>query len=741
METSPKKWRACVAMGALMLVITAGFYWKVTLTDQYSWFGAGRGDISLQVLPWYQFEAREFHAWRMPLWEPHQWMGQPLLAQGQPGAAYPLNWLLFALPLKNGGLRVAAINWYFIVVHVMAMAFCFTLCRDLGRSKSASLIAGIVFSLAGYIGTTDWPQMVNGALWAPLVLMFLLRAVRPGVEQRWAAFQAALSGGALGMAWLSGHHQIPLFVTLTIGCVWLFYILEGGRIGWGRVRLAALAFGTTALVSAMLTLPTYEYGKRALRWAGAPEALAWDQKVPYNVHTEYSMTPASLLGIFIPGVAEHADPFVGVVAFALALAGFAMAWRHRAARIATAIALGGLFLSLGFHDIFHGILYSLVPLVEKARNPSMAIFIFHLGFVVLVAFGVDAFFDAAERPLWKVRIAAGAAVLGFALWFLFVQSMMAAKLSAQFDDRTALVGVIAIVGAGILFAFAKGRLERGHAIAALVLLMLIELGNDSGYTFQRNQNGHRLVEQFEVNADIARYLKQQPGPFRVETDPDALQANFGDWYGIDVLDGYLASVLANVVHLDWSQERDKNLLGVAYYVGKKPSGGAQELVFQGTSGLNVYRNPAAFPRVWTVHSAVGVKNEGEANVRIRDPGFDLRRAVTMADPFPAFGACDPAQDALAITRMNSRAMTINAQLGCNGLVVISQSFTTGWVARVDGQVVEIREVDGALEGVPVAGGRHEIRLSYLPRSFVAGSILSFVGLLGICVLGWRARRR
>ena len=727
-------------MGALMLVITAGFYWKITLTDQYSWFGAGQGDISLQVLPWYQFEAREFHAWRMPLWDPHMWMGQPLLAQGQPGAAYPLNWLLFALPLKNGGLRIAAINWYFVIIHIMAMAFCYALCRNLGRSQSASLMAGIVFSLAGYIGTTDWPQMINGAVWAPLVLMFLLRAVREGVPTRWATFQAALSGGALGAAWLSGHHQIPIFLTLTIGCVWLFFILEGGRIEWQRVRLAALTFTTTFLVSAMLTLPTYEYGKQALRWAGAPEALEWNQKVPYSVHQEYSMPPSSLLAIFIPGVSEHADPFVGVLAFALALAGFALAWRHRVVRIATAIALGGLFLSLGFHDIFHGILYSLVPLVEKARNPSMAIFIFHFGLVVLVAFGVDAFFDNAERSRWKVRIAAGAAALGFGIWFLFAQSMMAAKMNVQFDDRTALTGVIAIVGAGILYASAAGRLARKHAVAALVLLMLIELGNDSGYAFRENRNGHRFVEQFEVNADIARYLKQQPGPFRIDMDSDALSENFADWYGIDALNGYLASVLTDVDRLDWPHDRGKMMLGVAYYVGKKPSGGATELVFQGSSGLNVYRNPQAFPRVWTVHHAVSVQNEGEANGHISDPGFDLRGAVTMADPLPALGACDPAQDAAAITRSHSRAMTIQAQLGCAGLVVISETYDRGWHATVDGNPVELREVDGALQGVPVPGGRHEVRLSYLPRSFVTGSILSFAGLFGICVLGWRARR-
>ena len=722
-------------MAVLMLAITAGFYWKITLTKQYSWFGAGEGDISLQVLPWYQFEAREFHSWRMPLWDPHLWMGQPLLAQAQPGAAYPLNWLLFALPLHNGLIRIDALNWYFIAIHFMAMAFCYMLCRDLGRSPAASLIAGCVFSLAGYIGTTDWPQMVNGAVWAPLVLLFLLRAVR----ERAPWFSAALSGGFLGVAWLSGHHQIPLFATLTIGCVWLFFILQGGKVNWRVVGQAGIAFAAMFLVSAMLTLPTYEYGKLALRWSGPPDPLAWDQKVPYSVHADYSMPASSLLAIFIPGLNRHADPFVGTIAFALALAGYALAWRHRVVRICTAIAVGGLLLSLGFHNIFHGVLYALVPLFDKARVPSTAIYLFHLGLVVLVAFGADEFFTPGEDAKWKIRIAAASAVFGFALWFLFFQAVLAAKLNFDVEDRTVLTALFAILSGGILYAVVKGRLARNHGIAALLILMLIELGNDSGYAIRENKNGHRLVEQYEVNADIVDYLKRQPGPFRVDIDSDALSANIGDWYGVDVREGFVAGALANVFHMEWGSDRAKNLFGVAYYIGKKPSGAAQDLVFEGSSGLKVYHNPQAFPRVWTVHESAVVSNARDANRVVGDPNVDLRRTVAITQQIPPMGGCDPAQDQLRVTRLDPRALTVQADLACDGMIVVSENYFPGWRAAIDGQPAEVRQVDGALQAVAVPRGKHEVQLQYRPWSFILGSILSLIGVAGIALLGWRSR--
>src|SRR5438552_11129624 len=84
----------------LLLLIVICFFWKLTLSDQYSWLDSP--DNAYQVLPWYQLQAREWHQGRFPLWDSNLWGGQPLLAQAQPGAAYPPNWLLFLAPLKNG---------------------------------------------------------------------------------------------------------------------------------------------------------------------------------------------------------------------------------------------------------------------------------------------------------------------------------------------------------------------------------------------------------------------------------------------------------------------------------------------------------------------------------------------------------------------------------------------------------------------------------------------------------------
>jgi hypothetical protein len=75
-----------IAAGALVL-LAVGFFWKLTATSEYLWMDDI--DLANQVLPWWNYQAQEMHAGRFPLWEPHQWAGQPLIGQTQPGTAYP----------------------------------------------------------------------------------------------------------------------------------------------------------------------------------------------------------------------------------------------------------------------------------------------------------------------------------------------------------------------------------------------------------------------------------------------------------------------------------------------------------------------------------------------------------------------------------------------------------------------------------------------------------------------------
>src|SRR5580700_6004115 len=72
----------------LLLGIIVLFYWKLVLTDQFTWLEGP--DYANQVLPWFQFQASQWRLHHFPLWDPSSWAGQPLLGQALPGSVAPL---------------------------------------------------------------------------------------------------------------------------------------------------------------------------------------------------------------------------------------------------------------------------------------------------------------------------------------------------------------------------------------------------------------------------------------------------------------------------------------------------------------------------------------------------------------------------------------------------------------------------------------------------------------------------
>jgi hypothetical protein len=728
------RWPSSLTFPLLLFVIITCFYWKLVFTYQFDWMWSP--DMAYQILPWWQEEGRQLQHSLFPLWDTHSWTGQPFLGQAQPGAAYPLNWLLWLMPRQHGVMQMWAVNWYYVVVHYMAALFTYLLCRDLGRSRAASMTAGLIFALLGYMGWTDWPQMMNGAVWTPLVFLFLLRAVR-GVHP-WAS--ASLSGACIGMAWLSGHHQVPIFVTLAAAGAWLYYILISGRPDWRMARLAALAMVFGPLVGALQILPAQEYGRLAFRWAGARDHLAWDDVIPYYVHTQHAVVPLHLVGVLIPGYGENTGMFFGIVALALALIAITVWWKQHLVKFFAAVALGGLVYSLGGHSIFQGFIYAVVPFVEKARVPAMALLLFNAGFAVLAAFGVDALrgFDESTEPSshWIRRINIGVAAFGVVTGVTVLAVLLAKRFQWDFDDRVVMTVLISILMAALLYAWRTQSLTHRQAVTLLTLLLLFEAGQQSSYSLaDRNDAGRRaFLDRSWGNQDIADFFHKQPGPFRVETQTPDIVADWGDFYNIDFPTAY-TGVTVNSFSLHNLLPAWNKLVGSKYTLARGNTGPGQGEVFRGSSGIAVYQNSDVFERAWAVHEIVPVRDVEQGGAFLEAHVNELRsKAVILGAPAPQLAACPEAKETVFVSKYSPSNVSISADMGCDGMVVLSDTYYPGWYASVDGRPAQIYEVDIALRGVAVPRGSHVVTFRYRPRSVYWGAGLTLAGLLGAAVL-------
>lgn len=660
-----------LAAALLLPFLICLFYWPL-LSGRKTWMEGS--DTAFQVLPWLQFQAAEWRAGHIPLWDPNHWAGQPLLAQAQPGVTNPLNWLLFLAPLDHGWLRNLSLNLYFTLIHLCGAAAAYRLARSLGVRRLAAIPAALIFSLAGWFGVTQWPQMISGVVCAPLLLLFLLRAV----QLRAPLANAALAGFFLGACFLGGHHQVPIFLAVACLLCWLPFLAFRPRL----LPAFAAFLAMTGAAAAVQLLPAQEYGRLALRWVGTPDPVTWDQRVPYEIHRQYSLLPASLPGIVLPRHTRQSEPFLGFTAAALVLAALAR-WRRFDVRFLTAFAAIGVVFALGAYTPVHRWLYEILPHFDKARSPATAICLFALAASALAGLGLDA-------VLHRVR----------SLRFALPLSLAACGL--------------------ILFEVSKVNLVFAPALTETPRLAApLSLAHD---------------------AEAAAFLRSQPGHYRIDVDDSAVPYNFGDWYGLPQTGGYLASVTENVYRARVHETWNKRLLGIRYALSPAPTAFHRDLIHRSSNGLHVYENIDVFQRTFAVHEAVFHEKATEIPDQLFLHSGELDKKTILPTPPPLLERC-AGPDAVQIADYQSSRVRINAFMACRGMVVLSDTWYPGWRAYVDGREAQIHKAYGFLRGVVVPAGAHTLDFRYRPWPFYRGAALSALSvIIAISLLSRRSFR-
>jgi hypothetical protein len=707
-----------IAAAIVLPLLLAGLHWELLAGPRAVWFASD--DNAYQVLPWLEVQARAWRAGELPLWDPYQWMGQPLLGQGQPAAASPLNWMLGLKPEGTGGWLF--LNVYFLLIRWIGAAGMYRLARALGAGRTASVLAGVAYAEAGAFAVAMRPQMAMGAMWAPWAMRHLLRAMEAAGGTGVSVRQGALGGFFLGLCWLSGHHQTPLFLSLGFGLAWVIALSEN----WRKMAAAGVFFAMAAMAAAMQMLPMLEYGRRAVRWVGTEAPIGWREKIPLDIHQQFSLKWESIPAIFVPGYGGKFDVYHGALLLGLAAAGTLLLPRRRAALALAAAGVLGAWLALGPAGGLHRVLYATVPHFDKARAPEAALILLSLGVPALAAAGAEALFrrelngrrgwvvfwiviaGAAGVSAWRggpgVWTAGGAVALGLLVWLG--------------GWRRVPAWSAALLAAGAVVVEMQPMRER--------LLPRID-----------SPEAARYVGMLSAHGGIAQWLRDQGGPWRVEVDDSVVPYNFGDWHGVQQHQGYLASVTENIYRHELHTEHAQRLFGVRWRVAQTPSAGHAKDVFAGADGLRVYEAEGMLPRAFIVHEAFGIDNRAHAAgepYRIRE---EMAVKTFLPGPVPELERCGGSEEA-RIAEYGLNRVVVEARLACRGMLILTDTWFPGWRARVDGRPARIHEAYAAVRGVVVEAGAHRVEFVYRPSSVMAGGALTALACLAAAVC---ARRR
>ena len=89
---------------------------------------------------------------------------------------------------------------------------------------------------------------------------------------------------------------------------------------------------------------------------------------------------------------------------------------------------------------------------------------------------------------------------------------------------------------------------------------------------------------------------------------------------------------------------------------------------------------------------------------------------------------------LNVTEHSDTFIKGNISAASDGILLLSLPYDKNFKITVDGNETETFETLGALTGVSIAKGDHEIEIKYVPSQFYCGITLSFVGIISLAAV-------
>ena len=649
-------------------------------------------DLAWQMIPWRAAvrDALAHHEW--PLWDRFTLGGDVLAASAQPAAYSPFTLLACLLPPATS-LTYSAAIWFFL-----AGLGAFLFARQLGMRESVSVIAA-----AGWMYATGvsffilWPL---GEAWTLLPLVLL------GVRARSVAILTA----ALTLVILAGHPETVLHI-VAVGAV--YGVMSG--VGW---RVPAWAVLIAAGLTAIYTFPfldavpqTSEHEFR--RNVQGPGATAQQSAVrlatdllPFLHGRRWRVTP------------DPPPDSAAVGTLLLAAALFAIVRvRSREKWFFTGLLVFSLLAHAEWKPL--AIVLGKIPLFDIALNERFS-FAAAFSFVILASMGIE---HLSHRGL-----AIACTIV------LIVTAAASAAIPHVGSEYKVVADLIPLAAAALLFAL---RAPVRFAVAAFLGLLLVQRVMSDGRTYPVLP-----AEAAYPPIPILEPLRRVEGPFRITGHGRAFIPATSTFYGLEDVRGYAAMTLKryNDTIPIWSVEQPVwfnrvdvltqpflSLLNVRYAITwdrEPPREGWREVARQ--RGSVLLENERVLARAFVPRAIrSGFTDEETLRQMAAERDFAARGWIASAGPRGE----RPNPGRVLVIGPRKYGHRIVVEMDADGWVIVSEPVWRGWRAIVDDQPVDVAFADHAFLGIPVPKGRHTIRLTYWPRSFVIGRWVSLLTLL------------
>ncbi len=694
-------------------------------------------DVVDQLYPWKHLVISEWKSGQIPLWNPYNFAGTPLLANYQSSVFSPLNMLFFIFPF------ITAWSMLILMQPLLAGVGMYLFARRIGVSQIGASLSAVAFMFCGFM--TTW--MGYGTLgYAVGVLPLVLLGIEGFMQTKQFRF-ILLTICSLAFSFLSGHFQMSLYVLLAGVCYTIFCAThEKNR---KKILIAFLVLLTGVLLAAPQIFPSIEFYAQSLRSTifARPEVIPW-QYLLASFAPDFFGNPVTRNDWF--GHYAEWSSYVGILPLLFGLFSLQNFRINKYVRVFSMLGFLSLLLAT---PTFLGdlIVYLHIPVLATSAAGRIIV-VFSFCFAVLAGIGFDLWIKSPKRILlgilsiiflllgWgiilgKIGLSLEHVVVAkqnFLLPSLFLGSALVGSVIAYFVKNKKVLIILSFTFL-LLSSFDMYRFASKWQSFSPQNLVFPEVGVTS--FFQKVHN-ERVLGNYGGQVSIFYQLPSLEGY-------DALYPErFGEFVSY-VANGNLQPASRSTVDFPKTGRYTReaiNLLGVTYIVQKlsdvgKPWAFPIEkyptddfTIAYKDSEYVVFKNTKALPRAFVAQSYVVTANKKDTVTKLFTKGIDQSKTLVLEqDPHISQSANLSAH--AVITSYSYNNVTIAVQSNEKALLFLSDTYFPGWHAYIDGKETPILRADYTFRSIVIPAGKHTVIFSYFPTSFLFGCSAFIVGVI------------
>jgi hypothetical protein len=693
-------------------------------------------DLYSQMIPWRKALQYALRHQQWPLWNPFMLSGDLLAASAQPGAYSPFVLLACLLPIAQGLTFSVALTFF------VAALGAYLFLRELGCRDAVAL-----FGAAGWMYGKPLAFFILwsiGASWAfyPFVLLATRRVVwQPSVRS------AALLATSLTLLLLAGHPETVVQVIYAGAAYGAFEGLRRRR-EVGRVVVTTLAAGAVSVaLCAIYILPIFEAAPQTMEHAF--RTGDWARQSHGVIINE---TKARLLTDLFPflhggqwtleGVKYLPLDSAAAGSIILALALFAsVRVRSPETWFWGVVAVVGMLSRSAWTPLSD--LIQKLPMLGVTINERFS-FAAAAALVTLAAL-------ALEYALAHGRTRALACTCAVALVLLAAGQVWidhAGIVINEFPEWGIYAKFAELAGLGIVSLILLARLPQRALVPLLLVTLLAQRYLTEGDVYPTLP-----ASVAYPHIPILDAVRRDQGPFRIVAHAYGFIPGTSALYELEDVRGYEALTFGRYFETYrlwcthqpvWFNRVDDirrpflSFLNVRYAVSSadlKPVPEGWHVVST-MRGAQLMENERVIGRAFIPkHVRIGLSDGDALNEMAEEKDFADKAWIKA--PLPPHDWTNGGGTLRLQRRDTGFKMDVNLR-GANW-IVISQPAWEGWRVYVDNRRVEWFFANEAFIGVYIPGGKHQVRVIYLPQAFVRGRIISLLTLAGVIAFGLRRR--